>query len=313
MKPQSGGGVQCFYRVVGRDWSLAFRDWGARVSEVLAMNSNLGSKLAGGVVLVFLVALLGSSSTYVVEPGHRGVLVTLGKVSEVFKPEGFGVKPPLISRVHHQTVQRQTGRMEAGCYSSDLQQVVVEVKVLYRVPEGQVVTLYRDFEGDIFDSLVEPRVAEALKEVTALRRAEEIVQQREQVKSMTLDSAQAKVGGLLVIEDVVLEDIKLTDILESSIEEKMVREQEAARARFAQQQAEVEAETKVIEAKGEADAIRLQGKALRENPSVLDLMVVTRWDGVTPLVAGPGLEGTEVLLPLGPAPVVNEKAGGEQE
>jgi prohibitin 2 len=293
--------------------SLAFGLGGDSLTSIFAMISNLGGKLAGGVILLFLVAILGSSSTYVVEPGHRGVLVTLGKVSEGFKPEGFGLKPPVISRVHQQTVQRQTGRMEAGCYSSDLQQVVMEVKVLYLVPEGQVVTLYRDFEGEVFDSLIEPRVAEALKEVTALRRAEEIVQQREQVKSMTLDAAQAKVGNLLVIEDVVLEDIKLTDILESSIEEKMVREQEAARARFSQQQAEVEAETKVIEAKGEADAIRLQGKALRENPSVLDLMVVSQWDGVTPLVAGSGLEGTEFLLPMGKAKAFDEQEGAVQE
>jgi prohibitin 2 len=293
--------------------SLAFGLGGDSLTSIFAMISNLGGKLAGGVILLFLVAILGSSSTYVVEPGHRGVLVTLGKVSEGFKPEGFGLKPPVISRVHQQTVQRQTGRMEAGCYSSDLQQVVMEVKVLYLVPEGQVVTLYRDFEGEVFDSLIEPRVAEALKEVTALRRAEEIVQQREQVKSMTLDAAQAKVGNLLVIEDVVLEDIKLTDILESSIEEKMVREQEAARARFSQQQAEVEAETKVIEAKGEADAIRLQGKALRENPSVLDLMVVSQWDGVTPLVAGSGLEGPEFLLPMGKAKAFDEQEGVVQE
>jgi prohibitin 2 len=55
----------------------------------------------------------------------------------------------------------------------------------------------------------------------------------------------------------------------------------------------------VIKAKGEAESINLRGKALQENPSVLDLQVVERWDGATPLVVGPGAIGADLVLPLG--------------
>jgi prohibitin 2 len=104
---------------------------------------------------------------------------------------------------------------------------------------------------------------------------------------------------VLVIEDVVLENITLTKSLENAIEAKMVQEQEAARARFAQQQVEVEASTVVIKAKGEAESINLRGKALRENPSVLELQIVERWDGYTPLVVGQAATGADMILPLG--------------
>src|SRR6058998_707482 len=87
--------------------------------------------------------------------------------------------------------------------------------------------------------------------------------------------------------------------LENAIEAKMVQEQEAARARFAQQQVQVEASTAVIKAKGEAESINLRGKALRENPSILELQIVERWDGITPLVVGPGATGANMVLPLG--------------
>ena len=97
----------------------------------------------------------------------------------------------------------------------------------------------------------------------------------------------------------MLEDISLTDQLEKAIEAKMVQEQEAERAKFAQQQAQTEASTVVIKARGEAESINLRGKALTENPSVLDLQVVERWDGIAPLVIGPGVDGASVLLPLG--------------
>ena len=97
----------------------------------------------------------------------------------------------------------------------------------------------------------------------------------------------------------MLEDIQLTSVLESAIEAKMVQEQEAARAKFAQQQAEVEANTVVIKARGEAESINLRGKALRENPSILELQVIEQWDGITPLVVGPTATGANMVLPLG--------------
>jgi prohibitin 2 len=243
-----------------------------------------------------------------VDPGFRGVQVTLGKVSALPKPEGFGLKLPFISQIVPLTIRQQTAKFDADCYSSDLQQVKVAVRVLYRVPEGRVVTIFRDYEGDPFTTLVQPRVAEALKELASLRSAEVIVQKREDIKAGSLASSRQKIGDLVILEDIVLEDIGLTAVLEKAIEAKMVQEQEAARARFAQQQAEVEANTAVIKAKGEAESINLRGKALSENASVIDLQVVEQWDGVTPLVVGPGAEGASMLLPLG-----DWRTGGKTE
>lgn len=263
------------------------------------MSPQLITKLTGGAILIVVLILVGASSTYVVDPGHRGVEVTLGRVSRAFKPEGFGFKLPFITTVVPQLIRQQTAQMQADCYSSDLQQVKMDVRVLYRVPEASVVSLFRDYGGEPFNTLIRPRVAEAINEITALRTAEIIVKKREEVKSQALESAQRKVGDVLMIEDIVLEDMNLTKSLETAIEAKMVQEQEAARARFAQQQAQVEANTAVIKAKGEAESINLRGQALRENPSVIDLQVVERWDGSTPLVVGPGVAGANLVLPLG--------------
>lgn len=267
----------------------------------------LGSvRLIAGAVAIFILIIAGASSTYVIEPGHRGVLVTLGKVSAESRPEGFGFKLPFISQIEPQSIRQQTVKLQASCYSSDLQQVIVHMRILFRVPPPSVVTIFRDYAGDPFDTLIRPRVAEALKETTALRTAEVIVQRREEVKSETFGVVRKKIGDLLVIEDVVLEDIELTSVLESAIEAKMVQEQEAARARFAQQQAQVEADTAVIKARGEAESINLRGKALRENPSILELQVVEQWDGITPLVVGPVATGANMLLPLGDLSVRQE-------
>jgi prohibitin 2 len=263
------------------------------------MNPKTILGLIAGAIVIFVLVVGGSAATYVVEPGHRGVEVMLGRVSAGFKPEGFGFKLPFVTRIVPLLIRQQTAKMTADCYSSDLQQVKMAVRVLYRVPESSVVTIFRDYAGEPFDALIKPRIAEALNEITARRSAELIVQKREEVKSQALDSARRKVGDALVIEDLVLEDINLTQALESAIEAKMVQEQEAARSRFAQQQAQTEASTVVIKARGEAESIALRGAALRENPSVLELQIIERWDGITPLVVGPGATGANMMLPLG--------------
>ena len=260
-------------------------------------------KLIGFGIIILVLVLAGSQSTYVVDPGFRGVEVTLGKVSEQFKPEGFGTKSPFITHIVNIPVRQLTRPLPAECYSSDLQQVNVTLRVLYRIPEASVVQIYKSYAGDPFDSLIAPRVQEALKEVTALQSAEQIVKKREDIKARTLVEARKKVGDILLVEDIVLENITLSKELETAIESKMVQEQEAAKARFTQQKAQIEADTAIIKAKGEAEAIRVRAEAIRDNPGLIQLQIVEKWDGKAPLVIGGSAEGgnggANILLPLG--------------
>jgi prohibitin 2 len=198
--------------------------------------------------------------------------------------------------------------LQADCFSSDLQQVSVETRILYRIPETSVVQIFRQYSGDPFDSLIAPRVQEALKEVTAVMTAEQIVKRRDEVKEKAIIAARAKIGEILTVEDIVIRDIHLSKELETAIEAKMVAEQEAARARFTQLQSQVEADTTVIRAEGEAKAIRVRGEALKLNPAFIRLQIVEKWNGKSPLVvpADPNNSGPNLLLPLGaiqlPAP-----------
>jgi prohibitin 2 len=279
--------------------------------------STLG-KLIGSVILILVLVIAASQATYVIEPGTRGVLVTLGKVSPGALPEGFGTKAPFISHVQPVLVRQQTRELPAECYSSDLQQVNMSLRVLYRIPENSVVKIYQEFAGEPFASLVAPRVQEALKEVTALQSAEQIVKKREEIKSRTLEATRQKIDKLLLVEDIVIENITLSRELEAAIESKMVQEQEAAKARFTQQKAQIEADTAIIKAKGEAEAIRIRGEALRDTPGLIQLQIVEKWDGRSPLVVGGGNAsgdggGMNFILPLNqlppPSPTVGAGAG----
>jgi prohibitin 2 len=264
------------------------------------MRAQTVAKLIGVAILIFVIIIAASTSTYVVQPGYRGIEVTLGKVSPVFKPEGFGTKSPFVTTIVPILIRQQTREVQASCYSSDLQQVNMELRVLYRIPESSVVRIYQGYAGDPFDSLIAPRVQEALKEVTAMQSAEQIVKNREEIKTKAVTSARQKVGDLLVIEDLVIQNIDLTKDLETAIEAKMVQEQEAAKAKFTQQKAQIEADTVVIKAKGDAESIRIRGEALKQTPAFIDLQIVEKWDGKAPLVINTGAAGgsANILLPL---------------
>ncbi len=249
--------------------------------------SNQGiARVIGVGLLLFSAIIMASSGTFVVKPGYRGIEVSLGQVSPAFKPEGFGVKAPFVTEIVPVSVRQQTAEELAECYSSDLQQIRVDLRLLYRIPETSVVKIFQDYDGDPFESLVAPRVQEALKEVAALQSAEQIVKNREQIKTRSLEIARRKIGPLVVLEDIVIQNIALTRELEHAIEAKMVQEQEASKSKYFQQRVQIEADTAVIKAKGEAESILIRGEALKKNPAFVDLQIVDRWDGIAPLVIG---------------------------
>ena len=263
-------------------------------------------KVIGIAVVLFILVIAGSTTTYVVEPGTRGIKVTLGKTEDRFLPEGFGIKAPFVTTIVPVTIKQRTKSVRADCFSSDLQQIATDLRVLYRVPEQSVVQIYKQYSGDPFDSLIAPRVQEAIKEVTAMMTAEQIVKSREEIKQKTLVAARAKIGTLLSVEDIVVRNIELSPELERAIEAKMVAEQQAVQAKFTQLQTQVEAETAVIRARGEAEAMRERGQALKENPAFLRLQIAERWNGRSPIAvpAESDRTGASLLLPLGvePAP-----------
>lgn len=246
-------------------------------------------------LILFLAFLLHGCGCSIVDPGHRGVKVHLGEVTPTAFPEGLVWHLPLLTSIRNISVQQETWTMKAECYSSDLQQVSIDLKVLYRIPEANVVKIFRDYGDKPFESLVAPRVQESMKEVTALQTAENIVKKREQMKIDVLKLVKQKLDGLLIVEDVVIENETLSKELETAIESKMVQQQEAAKAEFLKQKATVEAETALIRAKGEASALDITGQALKNNPQILTLEMIKKWNGIAPQALGN--TGTLLQLP----------------
>jgi prohibitin 2 len=134
--------------------------------------------------------------------------------------------------------------------------------------------------------------------VAAIHSAEMIVKKREEVKMRALELARKKIGtNFLIVADLVLYHLALSPELSAAIETKMVQEQEAEKAKFTQLKAQIEADTAIVRAKGEAEAIQVRGQALRDNPDFIKLEMLQNWNGKSPLVVG-AEGGANLLLQL---------------
>lgn len=239
------------------------------------------------ITLLFLALILNGCFFSSIDTGERGAKVTFGEVSRHMYTEGLYLKAPWTEMVTVDTKQ-QSQSIDADCFSSDLQYLDVSLKIVYHIPETSVLTIIEKYKSYhvLFDTMVSPRINEAFKEVSATRTAEVIVKEREKVKQEALASVRKKVDGLVSVDDLIIENLQLSKELQAAIEQKMVQEQEAAKAKFFQLKEKTDAETKVIKARGEAEAIEIINKTLRNDPSYLQLEMIKKWNGVAPLVVG---------------------------
>jgi len=104
---------------------------------------------------------------------------------------------------------------------------------------------------------------------------------------------------MMIVESVQVENIDFSDAYEKSIEQRMLAEVEVQKVQQNAEREKVQAEIAVIQAKAQADAVKLQGeaeayainargKALRDNPALIELVQAEKWDGKLPTTMVPG-------------------------
>ena len=269
------------------------------------IGSTLGKRILLGVATL-LVGLLGIFSVKIVGPGHRGIRTTFGGLTEEALKEGLNFKLPIFGSIDQVSIQQRTDLVDTACYSKDLQQVKMKLSILWKIPESAVVKLYEEhaaFKGEdpipfetLFQSLIQPRVNEALKETIGQKGAIEAAENRELVRITTKDKIQAKIGTDITIVDITIDRMTLTPVLQTAIDQKMVREQRAEQATYERQRALTDAETKVFDAFGTAKGMVLESVTLQKNPDYVRLLLTEKWNGESPRVISES--STDVVVPL---------------
>jgi regulator of protease activity HflC (stomatin/prohibitin superfamily) len=106
----------------------------------------------------------------------------------------------------------------------------------------------------------------------------------------------------LISEEMLLRDVVYTKDFEKTLAAKMIAEQKVQESAFDVQQAQLQAQAEVIEAQGEAKALELVNRAVRDQPLLLQYLWIKSLPEHVKVVVVPDRSGkpTPRLRPVPP-------------
>ncbi len=242
------------------------------------------------IAAIALVALLVVVNCFtIVDAGHTGVVVTLGKVNEGVLQEGLHFKAPFVQKVVKIDNRIVKLEVDTEAFSKDLQTVATTLAINYRVDTSKSYSIYKNIGANYEQVLVAPAVNEVLKAITAQYTAEESVTNRSLISDGLIQGLNDKLNNIgLYITDVNIINFDFSEAFITAIEEKQVAQQQLLKAETEKQtaitNAEAQAETTRIKAEAEADANNKIKASLNED--IIRSKFYDKWDGKLPQAMG---------------------------
>lgn len=235
------------------------------------------------IALLLISTSLSACGFEIVDTGHRGVEITLGKAGEESLEEGLYFYNPFTSDVIEMDVRTQRKDIETFVYTKDVQQAQVKGVVNYNLEKGEAHTVYKEV-GKEWDMVLVDQVVEAsIKNVIGKWDAVDLVSNRD---SATITIKEAISSGLkgrgVSVTHFEILNVDFADAFEQAVEAKVVAIQRASEAENKTKQIEEEAEQKIISAKAEAESMRIRANALTQNAALVEYEAVQKWDGKLP-------------------------------
>jgi regulator of protease activity HflC (stomatin/prohibitin superfamily) len=246
-----------------------------------------------GIVLAAL-----ANTAVIVDAGHVGVVTRFGAVTGAIFEQGLNYKIPFAENVWIADVRTQKEQVDAAAASRDLQEVKSTIALNYHLDARQASTVYRQIGPQYKQRIVDPAIQEAFKFTTAQFTAEELITQREDVKNRARGFLRERLGAFnVIVDELNIVSFEFAKSFNDAIESKQVAAQRVQQSLREQERAKVEADTRVISAQGDAQAVLTRAKAAAEAQQIqrqtlselyVQFLAVDKWDGKMPQVTGSG-------------------------
>jgi regulator of protease activity HflC (stomatin/prohibitin superfamily) len=214
--------------------------------------------------LIFsLILAIGLSSCSVIRPGEAGVKQRFGKLASKVYTQGTIFYNPFSSRVIKTSIQTRNLELSINLPSKEGLSIISQISILYRIDKDKVQDVIRNL-GLNFESIISSVFRSASADVCAQFYAKDMHSgMRSNIeKEITKKMSENLIERGIIIDAVLMKSIQLPPGLSSSIEQKLQAEQDAMRMEFLLQQTKLEADRKIIEAKGTRDAQKILSEGL---------------------------------------------------
>lgn len=249
-------------------------------------------------MIVLIAMLLVTTGCFrIIDSGEVGVKKTLGKINVEELGDGLNFFIPVISFISVYDIKTQELKEVATVPSSEGLMIDLEISVLYKLQGDKAADMKIGVSGTYQETLLRPYIRSIIRDVVSGHKAEAVYSEegRAIVEDRVIEELKAKldIRGV-IIEDVMLRNVKLPAKIMEAIEFKLDKEQEEQRKVSELNIARKDAEIKVAEARGIADANRIiAGSLTREYLAFRFIQVLAETDNQVIYV--PTAEGMPVL------------------
>ncbi|MBP2030467.1 regulator of protease activity HflC (stomatin/prohibitin superfamily) [Methanohalophilus levihalophilus] len=254
---------------------------------------------------LIVVSVLFGSIFVSIGAGEVGVKFSqFGGVQEDELGEGLHIVPPWVtvtkysvrSEVYTMSARTTEGEIvgddQITALTSEGLTLGMDITVRYRLMADEASSIHQRLGTNYAEKIIRPTIKSEIRGVVSSRTALEVYgEQREMVATQMRDSMEAalKEDGI-IIEEVLLRNVKLPERVAEAIEQKLQADQDAQRMVFVKQKEQLEAERKIIEANGvanstiiratgEAEALRILNQELSKNPDLISYKYVQMLEG----------------------------------
>jgi regulator of protease activity HflC (stomatin/prohibitin superfamily) len=234
--------------------------------------------IVGVIVLFFLFCFR------VIGVGEVGMVTRFGKVVRE-APSGVVIKLPWpIEHVTKLNIQVQKEQVDATASTSDLQDVTTTLALNYHLDPLNAKEVFTDIGTEYKIRVVDPAIQEAFKATSANFTATELLNKRPEVKEHALEVIKSRLEHRhIIVDDLSIVNFKFSSDFTQSIENKQVAQQNAEKAQFELEKAQLDAQAQ------EAQKASL-------SPELLQKYAIDKWDGKMPTYVG---GGSVFNIPLG--------------
>ena len=213
--------------------------------------------------ILILGALTILSSCAIIRPGEVGVTQKLGHLSEKVYTEGPVYFNPFVSKIVRLSVQTNNLELTLNLPSKEGLSINSLISILYKLNHEEAPSIIKNL-GLNYEPIIANVFRSASADVCSKYFAKDLhsgmradIEKAIKDKMMEILSKQG-----IIIDAVLMKSIQLPLGLSTSIEQKLQAEQDVMRMEFTLKQTKLEAERKIIEAKGTSDAQKIISEGL---------------------------------------------------
>ncbi len=275
------------------------------------------------IAIVAAALLAGAAwlSVYRIDAGHVGIVKRFGNVIDVVDP-GLHYKIPYADTVEEMEVRERAFSMDLDAASQDPLELPIKVTVNWLVKRSQVKDLYVQFGSlDQFEKrIILPRLNDAVKGVTSRYTVNDLLRKRVEYRDLSKRAFEERMPDDVQITGFSIVNIGFPPEYTKAIRDKQVAREQAETEKFVldrqkltstqvTQSAEAQRDADKARADGrayeikvqgdaQAEAIRVMGAALAQNPLVVEYKKVERWSGTFPTTFMGGDAGATTMWSL---------------